>query len=110
MRRKHVLFSTMLRLLAVSFLCASILMEASRIDPTLSAVEKTVLVSLGPRTRAVTFSSSSDLDALASLEEAIRKAFVDSPLLSANCRVIVQVCIAFKLQVYMYNIVQPLAY
>jgi hypothetical protein len=47
---------------------------------------------------------------LASLEEAIRKAFVDSPLLSANCRVIVQVCIAFKLQVYMYNIVQPLAY
>lgn len=53
--------------------------------------EKTVLVSLGQRTRPVTFCSSSP-DAL---ENAIRQTFADSPLLtSTNCKVIVQVLIA----------------
>ena len=53
--------------------------------------EKTVLVSLGQRTRPVTFCSSSP-DAL---ENAIRQTFADSPLLtSTNCEVIVQVLIA----------------
>ena len=52
---------------------------------------KTVLVSLGQRTRVVTFAvGGSSID---TLEKAIRGAFADSPVLSTKCRVIIQVCI-----------------
>ena len=55
---------------------------------------KTVLVSLGQRTRAVTFAvGDSSLDSLQNLQKALRVAFADSPLLSTECRVIIQVSV-----------------
>ena len=95
MRKKHVFSSarlpgrTMLRIRTLKTLI--VLLASIMTTTTGTGDEKTVLVSLGQRTRPVTFGSSSP-DAL---EKAIRQTFADSPLLtSTNCRVIVQVLIA----------------
>ena len=77
-------------MLEIRSLKAVVVLLASIMSITTGAEdEKTVLISLGPRTRPVTFGTGSD-----ALEKAIREAFADSPLLSASCRVIVQVRIA----------------
>lgn len=63
-------------------------------DTTQRMADGKVLVSLGQRTRAVTFAvGDSSLDSLQNLQNALRVAFADSPLLSTECRVIIQVSV-----------------